>query len=255
MDTIASFVRNTHTRTSVPMKSKTIGIREARQIAASVDWQALEELAAATATYLPQVQEELSALQCAHTNNAARMRRRAVIFGLATPNRDEAQAIAWAVQSEQWLDILSPYALAHKSYLSPISGKPIKLGFYDSMSGAIAHLQRAGLWDHATVESLEETPGVGPKVARMIAAVLDPAHPTWTVDIWHMRQLLWASGNDYHVRPGVSKDAYGILEGVWLSFAARFFPGVATFAVQWAAWCVADGRFVSHSALWEDLAA
>lgn len=255
MDTVREFVSRTHTRTAEAMPSKSIGLAEARQIASSVDWDALAQIAEEARRYLPDVQEELTALAGAHANHGARMRKRAVIFGLATPNRDESQAIAWAVQSEAWLDILSPYALAHKSYCSPVHGKPIKLGFYGSMGSALAYLQRHHTWDHATLELLEQIPGAGPKVARMMQAVLDPTHPTWTVDIWHMRQLLWASGGDYRVRPSVKGNAYGILEGVWLSFKARFFPDVPTFAVQWATWCVADGRFVSHSALWADLAA
>jgi hypothetical protein len=102
---------------------------------------------------------------------------------------------------------------------------------------------------------LEALPGVGPKVARMIQAVLEPGATNWTVDLWHMRQLLWAADREYRVRVSCSAPAYKVLEAVWLEYAERFFPGVDTFAVQWATWCVADGRFNSHAKLWDDLAA
>ena len=87
----------------------------------------------------------------------------------------------------------------------------------------------------------------------MIRAILDPSEVAWTVDLWHQRQLLWAAGQHPAVRCSVSNPGYKVLEAVWLEYAERFFPGVPTFAVQWATWCAADGKFCSHAALWEDL--
>lgn len=253
MDSIETFVSLTHTRGKDALPVKTIGVKDARDIAAHVDWRAMGEIAKEAHRYLPEVMAEIQTLEDAHAASPERMKVRAFLFGIATPHRDESQAIAWAKQVEDLIDELDPDAMAHFAYVSPITGKRVNLGTYQAVAGAIRSGIARNVW-HGNLADLEATPGVGPKVARMIQAVLDPHAVSWTVDLWHARQLLWASDRDYRVAAAVSAAAYGILEGVWLSYAAQYFPGVPTWAVQWATWCAADGRFVSHQALWADLA-
>jgi hypothetical protein len=253
MDTISEFVVRTHTRGKGALPVKNIGINEARDIAAHINWTQMQSLAAEAGMYLPAVMQEISLLEDAHAASPDRMKVRAFLFGIATPHRDESQAIAWAHAVEHYIDELDPDAMAHFAYVSPVTGKRVNLGTYQAIAGAIRSGISRNVW-YGNLDDLEATPGVGPKVARMIQAVLDPHHVSWTVDLWHARQLLWASGRDYRVAASVSKPAYAILEGVWLSYAAQYFPGIPTWAVQWATWCAADGRFVSHKSLWEDLA-
>jgi len=253
MDTIQQFVERTHTRSRAPMPVTCLSLRDARSLVSEINWQAMQAIAGDAERYMAQVCPEIMRLRQAHARNPERMKVRAFLFGIATPHRDEAQAIAWAKQVEGLIDSLSPDEMAHYPYVSPVTGKRVHLGTYQAIAGAIRHGTRERVW-HGNLADLEDTPGVGPKVARMIQAVLDPDHPSWTVDLWHARQLLWAAGREYAVAASVSKPAYAMLEGVWLSYAQMCFPGIPTWAVQWATWCSADGRFVSHADLWSDLA-
>lgn len=253
MSPLTDFVTRTHTRSAGPMPAHTIGLTQARDIAASVDWSLMEAIAIEAGQYLTLVMDELASLQVAHERAPERMRVRAFLFGIATPHRDEAQAIAWARSVESLIDELDPDGMARHQYPSPVHGRPVSLGTYGAIAGAIKSGFSRAVW-HGNLADIEATPGIGPKVARMIQAVLDPHANTWTVDLWHARQLLFASGREYAVAARVSKTGYGILEGVWLTYKARFFPTYPTFAVQWASWCVAEGKFVSHAALWKDLA-
>ncbi len=147
---------------------------------------------------------------------------------------------------------MAPGTLAKHSYPTSINPRA-STGMYSALCTTLAYLQRVGPRTHWTISELEALPGVGPKVARMITAILDPHSVSWTVDLWHQRQLLWAAGQDPAVRCSAKTPAYKVLEAVWLEYADRYFPGVPTFAVQWATWNAADGKFCSHAALWQDL--
>jgi hypothetical protein len=253
MSTIAEFVTRTHSR-GANMPRRQIGIKDAQAIAENLNWSRMSELAAEAEKYLPQVMAEIETLRVALAANPERMQERAFWFGIATPNRDEAQSIGWAlgIDGYQWL---SPAAMAGKEYRSLATGKTARMGLREQLASTIFHARLRESWTDLAVDKLEALPGVGPKVARMIHAVANPDAHVWTVDLWHMRQLLHASGKDYVLKASTkSPKAYAIMESLWLDYAARFFPGVPTWAVQWATWCAADGRFVSHSALWADLA-
>lgn len=252
MTTLAEFVTRTHTRGSSPLPAKSIGLKEARDIAASVSWGLMSDISTSARQYLPQVMAEIASLERAHELHPERMKVRAFLFGIGTPHRDEAQAIAWAKSVESLIDDLDPDGMARHQYPSPVHGRPVSLGTYAAVAGAIRSGFDRAVW-HGNLSDLEATPGIGPKVARMIQAVLDPHANTWTVDLWHARQLLFASGRDYAVAAAVSKNGYSILEGVWLTYKATYFPSYPTWAVQWATWCAAEGKFVSHKELWEDL--
>jgi hypothetical protein len=254
MDTLVQFTTNTHTR-GENMKNVTLGLKSALDIAQAVDWHEMARLADQAREYLPAVQDELLTLKQAHASHPERMARRAILFGIATPNRDEVASIGWARMADQWFGFQSPRALARRRYESLVTGNMVSIGFYESLTTCLAQLERWESFTDATLAELEALPGVGPKVARMIQAVLEPGATNWTVVLWHMRQLLWAADREYRVRVSCSAPAYKVLEAVWLEYAERFFPGVDTFAVQWTTWCVADGRFNSHAKLWEDLAA
>jgi hypothetical protein len=255
MDTLTDFVTRTHTRTrGAKLPTRDIGVKDAQTIADTVDWARMAELAESASVYLPAVLNEIATLRLAHVQNPERMKVRALLFGIATPNRDEVQSIGWALEADQWFDILAPYALASRSYQSLVTHKRAHMGLREALTKTLAHIQWRQTWRDITIDALEALPGVGPKVARMITAVLNPDAHVFTVDLWHMRQLLWASGQEYCVKCGTSGKAYATLENVWLTYAQRFFPEIPTWAVQWATWCAADGRFVSHHALWADLA-
>jgi hypothetical protein len=252
MSTIAEFVSRTHTR-GANMPRRQIGIKDAQTIAENLNWSRMSELAAEAEKYLPQVLAEIETLRAALAAHPERMQERAFWFGIATPNRDEAQSIGWAlgIDGYQWL---SPAAMAGKEYRSLVTGKTARMGLREQLASTIFHARLRESWTDLAVDKLEALPGVGPKVARMIHAVANPDAKVFTVDLWHMRQLLWASGQDYVVKAATGGKAYAILEQLWLNYAVGYFPGVPTWAVQWATWCAADGRFVSHSALWADLA-
>jgi hypothetical protein len=256
MDTIADFVTRTHSRTrGATMPTRSIGIKDAQSIADSLDWTRMAELADAARLYLPDVLHEISALKTAHGRYPERMKRRALLFGIATPHRDEVQSIGWALSADEYYELLSPVLLARKPYTSLVTGKTAHMGLYQQLADTIAHSRLRQTLRDMSIDALESLPGVGPKVARMITAVCNPDAPVFTVDLWHMRQLLWATGQDYYVACNTSGRAYAILENIWLTYAQTFFPEVPTWCVQWSTWCAADGRFVSHQALWADLVA
>lgn len=252
MVTLEQFTSVTHNREQV-MGSLSIGLKSALSIAQDIDWAKMEELANASRVYLPAVNQELATLRAAHAANPDRMARRAILFGLSTPNRDEAQSVSWALHADSLYDVVQDNdTLVRLPYPSPVHGRPIKLGFYSSMVASLEYV-RALPGYQLTLEQIEAIPGAGPKVARMIQAVMRPDAKNWTVDVWHMRQLLWAAGRDFNVRVVCGNPGYKVLEALWLEYAERYFPGEDMFAVQWATWNVADGRFNSHAALWQDL--
>jgi hypothetical protein len=250
--TVSQFVADTHSR-KVKMQFRSIGLKDALRIAQAIDWDKMSDIADAARAHLPAVQEELALLRQAHATNPERMMKRAVLFGIATPNRSEDYSIGWALMAERYHAILDPQELPRKTFASLKTGRSCRIGMYKSLATTLAYLQRTGFQNHWTIAQLEAIPGVGPKVARMIMAVIDPSAVSWTVDLWHQRQILWAAGEPYAVRCSIANPGYKVFEAVWLEYAERYFPGVDTFAVQWASWCAADGRFVSHAALWRDL--
>jgi hypothetical protein len=255
MDSITEFVTRTHAKTrGQKLTPKTLGIRDAQTMARSLDWSRMADWAAETEKYLPQVLAEIETLRAALAAHPERMRERAFYFGIATPTRDEAQSIGWAlgIEAYTWL---SPAAMAGKEYQSLVTGKTARMGLREQLASTVFHARLRESWKDLSVSTLEALPGVGPKVARMIHAVANPDARVWTVDLWHMRQLLHASGKEYAVKASTdNKKAYAIMESLWLEYAERYFPNVPVWCVQWATWCAADGRFVSHSALWADLA-
>ncbi len=260
MDTVAEFVTATHTRTrGQKMPELSIGIASAKSIAERIDWDRMEKISESAKGYLPQVLEELESLKLAKQNNPQRLARRIFLFGISTPNRSEDQSIAYALAAEPYYGVLSAEDMARLT-VSFASGKQGNMGFYTSLERSIsdgyAMFPELDSPVHLEFTSLmEKIRGVGPKVARMMAAIAYPQAPIWTVDLWHGRQLLWAAGLNPVARVSIDAGAYSICEDVWLDYTARFFlHHLPTFAIQWATWCAAEGRFVSHKALWADLA-
>jgi hypothetical protein len=252
---LADFVQHTHSRGKQPIPDEKIGKAAAHELASLVDWSRMEEIAHAAHAYLPQVLEEIAHLERARDAHPDALKQRAFLFGISTPNRDERQSIAWALSVHPLYGYLSPHALANRTYTSRVTGKQFKIGMRQQLTSCLfaAQLQCIDC-DH--LSTLEALPGCGPKVARMIHAVANPRAKVWTVDLWHARQLLWAAGLEYRVRAAITKEAYAVLEEVWLNYAQAYFSSLTpTWAIQWATWCVANGRFESHAALWEDLAA
>ncbi len=260
MDTVAEFVSATHTRTHGQKKPDlSIGIASARNIAECIDWMRMAQIAESAKSYLTQVLEELESLHLAKQNNPQRLARRIFLFGISTPNRSEDQSIAYALAAEPYYGVLSAEDMARLTF-TVASGAQGSLGMYlaieRSISDGYAMFPELDSPVHLELTYLtEKIRGVGPKVARMMAAIAYPQAYIWTVDLWHGRQLLWAAGLSPVARVSIDAGAYSICEDVWLDYTARFFlHHLPTFAIQWATWCAAEGRFVSHKALWADLA-
>jgi hypothetical protein len=259
MDTVAEFVSATHTRVrGQKMPELSIGIASAKNIAERIDWDRMAQIAESAKDYLPQVLEELESLKLAKQNTPQRLARRIFLFGISTPNRSEDQSIAYALAAEPYYGVLSAEDMSRLTVTFD-SGKQGNMGFYTSLERSISdgyallgELDRPA-WLESTYLT-EQIRGVGPKVARMMSAIAYPHGYQWTVDLWHGRQLLWAAGLNPVARVSIDAGAYSVCQSVWLDYADRFFADTPTFAVQWATWCAAEGRFVSHKALWADLA-
>ena len=256
MHTLETFVKRTHSRCET-MLPESIGIAAARELVSRVDGDALAELASASRQYLPAVLEEIEELQSAIAHNPAELARRAVLFGIATPNRDETHSLAWAMSAAAHYRTLSPEALANVTYASLKTGKESRIGLRKSLTTALedvyARFEDVRPAD-LVPEALESVRGIGPKVARMITAVANPDAHVWTVDLWHIRQLLWAAGLEYRVRASVDANAYQFLEERWLQYRDDFFSDVPVWSAQWSTWNAADGRHNPHNVLWWDLA-
>jgi hypothetical protein len=251
---LADFVQHTHSRGKQSMPDERIGKAAAHELASLVDWSRMEQIAHEAKRYLPQVMEEIAHLERARAANPTHLKQRAFLFGISTPNRDERQSIAWALSVHPLYDSLSPAELATRPYTT-FTGKTAHIGMYRQLTACLTAAQTQCV-DCDQLSTLEALPGCGPKVARMIHAVSNPRAHVWTVDLWHARQLLWAAGLEYRVKAVVNKEAYSVLEEVWLNYALTYFSSdTPMWAIQWATWCVANGRFESHAALWEDLAA
>jgi hypothetical protein len=252
---LADFVQHTHSRGKQPLPDEKIGKAAAHELASLIDWSRMAQIAHAAHAYLPQVMGEIAHLERAREANPTQLKQRAFLFGISTPNRDERQSIAWALSVHPLYGYLSPAALANRTYTSRVTGKQFKIGMRQQLTSCLFADQLQCI-DCDQLSTLEALPGCGPKVARMIHAVANPRAHVWTVDLWHARQLLWAAGLEYRVRATVNKEAYPVREQVWLTYASTYFSSdTPMFAIQWSTWCVANGRFESHAALWEDLAA
>ena len=256
MDSLDTFRTRTHSRAEA-MQSLSVGLKTAREILANIDESAMQTLAEEARTYLPAVLSEIDELQTAIVANPAELAKRAVLFGISTPNRDETHSLAWAIAAAPHFGTRSPRDLSETHYPSPRTGSACRIGLRQALTRALEdvytrfeNVRPADL----SPATLEPIPGIGPKVARMITAVANPHAHVWTVDLWHIRQLLWAAGMEYRVRASVDARAYGLLETRWLEYRDAYFQDVPAFAAQWSAWNVADGRHNPHHSLWQDLA-
>lgn len=256
MDTLATFRQRTHSRCDT-MQSLSVGLARAYAIIEAVDDDAMATLATEARAYLPAVMTEVTQLQAAIVANPEELAQRAVLFGISTPNRDEVQSLAWAMAAAPHYRTEAPEVLVETTYASPSTGKASRIGLRQSLTRALEDVYARFedvRPDDLHPQTLEPVWGIGPKVARMITAVANPEAYVWTVDLWHIRQLLWAAGLEYRVRASVDARAYGVLEARWLQYRDAYFADVLPFAAQWATWNVADGRHNSHNRLWRDLA-
>lgn len=234
-----------------------ISATSARNIAANLDWGKMAEIADAARDYLPDVGAEVCTLRQALRKNPDRMARRALLFAIATPKRDEQTSIGWALAAESHYGIIDAEDLSRLRFTSLVTGNMRSAGLYLALEKSIRDSQALfptiALQD-VTPDNLTGIRGVSNKVARMASAVADPDGEFFTVDMWHARQLLWASGQDYLLEVSVSKPAYPILEELWMEYRRRFFADVPMWVCQWATWNAAQGSHESHAALWNDLA-
>ena len=136
MHTLETFVRRTHSR-GASMPSESIGVAAARELVARVDNAAMAELAAVSRQYLPAVLEEIDELQSAIAHNPEELARRAVLFGIATPNRDETHSLAWAKSVAAQYRTLSPEALANATYPSPTTGQTCRIGLRQALTSSL----------------------------------------------------------------------------------------------------------------------
>ncbi len=237
--------------------SLNISAATARNIAANLDWQKMAQIAREADQYIDVVSTEVATLRQALHNNPERMARRALLFAIATPKRDEQTSIGWALAAESHYGIVDAYDLSHMTYVSLTTGNVCRIGLNQALERSIRDSQ--ALFPTLTLaditpDNMAQVSGISHKVARMASAVANPDGEFWTADMWHMRQLLWASGQDYVLEVGTGKPAYPILEEIWMEYRRRFFPKTPCWIVQWAAWDAAQGSHESHCTLWQDLA-
>lgn len=231
----------------------------ARELIAGMDAAMLGSLTDETRRYLPAVLAELAELDAAITRNETAVRRRAILFGCATPKTGVDTSIHVAVSvahhpAEYWRDRAAGERtlrnLPHPNtpgvpYSSPMPPRLARI------YAAASHLLEDPSILNETV--LEACWGIGPKVSRMCLAVAFPHARRFTIDLWHGRQMLACNGMDYRTNVGIDAAAYPALEAFWLQWADDNFPGVPTFAVQWACWNVCENRHRSHRRLWADI--
>ena len=237
--------------------SLNISAATARNIAENLDWQKMAMIARETDQYIDMVSAEVATLRKALRNNPERMARRALLFAIATPKRDEQTSIGWALAAESHYGIVDAYDLARMRYVSLKTGNVCRIGLNQGLECSIRDSQALFptlTLSDITPDTMAQITGISHKVARMASAVASPDGEFWTVDMWHMRQLLWASNQDYVLEVGWGKPAYPILEAIWMEYRRRFFPTTPCWIVQWATWNAAQGSHESHCALWQDLA-
>jgi hypothetical protein len=205
MHTLETFRQRTHSRGEI-MQSLSVGLKTAREVIGAIDDTAMETLAVEAREYLPAVMTEIDELQTAIVANPAELARRAVLFGIATPNRDEVHSLAWAMAAAPHYGARGPVDLAETTYVGPASGKQSRIGLRQALAKSLEDVYTR--FDDVrptdlSPNTLETVRGIGPKVARMITAVANPSAHVWTVDLWHIRQLLWAAGLEYRARASV----------------------------------------------------
>jgi hypothetical protein len=239
------------------MPIETIGKGAAAELLARIDPAAMRYLAGSARQYVPAVRAEVDELSWAIARNPRALARRALLFGISTPNNDERQSLAWALAAYPRFGQVGPRALANTTYRSPVGGKRRKVGMYTEIARSLKDVYRDysdAVPADLTPQRLETVRHIGPKVARMITAVANPSAHVWTVDLWHARQMLWAANLEYRVKAAVSAIAYPALEAFWLDYRDEYFADQPCWVAQWATWDAANGQHESHRALWADLA-
>lgn len=239
-----------------------LSVRETKDILQDVDWTGpeMDSLATLTRRFIPAVQAEIDLLDLAREHSWFALARRAIVFGLTTPQRDVDTAIdvaLWVTRPEHIHRLCTlDGAIALVQKYEHRDGRMVGLSGYKAL-GKSLHLAYPVIADPRpdalTVTALESMHGVGKKVARMITAVLNPHVRVYTVDLWHARQLLAAAGRNYAVKPYVSTPAYEMIEGAFLAYVDRVFPGVPAWTAQWSMYDAAYGEHRSHARLWADL--
>ena len=258
MHSLETFVTRTHGKSGGTMESESFGLANSREALSRIDCSRVDALAALSRTYVPAVRAEVDELRRAIAARPREMARRALLFGLSTPNNDEADSLAWAMAAYPRFGKVGPRALANTVYHSPVTRKRTRIGLREDLRKGLVDIYRDysdAVPADLTPERLEGVFRIGPKVARMISAVANPDARVWTVDLWHARQLLWLAGLEYRVRASVSPVAYPMLERFWLDYRDEYFADQPVWVAQWATWDAANGRHEPHRQLWADLAA
>ena len=260
MHTLEQFTYRTSPRNKAEgtMPTESLGLRNATELVARIQPDAMATLAERARTYVPAVRAEVDELSAALATNPRAIARRALLFGLSTPNNDERDSVAWSTAAYPHFGTLSPVELSEIWYPSPVTGTPTRVGIRTELAAGLADIYRDfsdAVPADLTPERLERVRHIGPKVARMITAVANPDARVFTVDLWHARQLLWAADLEYRARVSVSPIAYPMLEQVWLDYRDQYFSDQPTWVCQWATWDAANGRHEPHRQLWADLAA
>ena len=259
MDSLETFVRRTSPKSKSlgVMPLEDIGKASAAELLRMVDLGAMQQLAGAARQYVPAVRAEIDELKSAIAKNPHAVARRALLFGISTPNNDERDSLCFALATYPRFGKVGPRALAQTRYPSAVSGTRRRVGMYQDIARGLKDIYRD--FSEATPadlhpEALERVHHIGPKVARMVTAVANPDAHVWTVDLWHARQLLWAANLEYRVKASVSATGYPALEQFWLDYRDEYFSDQPVWVAQWSTWDVANGQHESHRALWADLA-
>jgi hypothetical protein len=239
------------------MPAESFGLGNTQQVLGMVDPAAMRYLASEARRYVPTVRAEIDELRLAIARKPREVARRAMLFGISTPNNDERDSLCFALAAYPRFGEVGPKALANTRYPSSVTGKIRRVGMYQDIEKGLRDIYRD--YSEATPadlhpEALERVWHIGPKVARMITAVANPDAHVWTVDLWHARQVLWAAGLEYRVKASVTAAAYPALEAFWLDYRDEYFADQPCWVSQWSTWCAANGRFESHRSLWADLA-
>ena len=259
MQTWAEFHERTGSKSLISGKVS-LGVGRMRDTLANVAWDGPlgDQLADLAQTYMPAVLEEIADLDAARAADWQTVARRAIIFGLASPQRDVDQAIDIARHIERDWTRLCTLRGAHELTFRIVTrdGRVIGCSGWKTLAAnlhACFGLIENPTPERFTVPAMEALAGAGPKVARMILAVANPHQRVWTLDLWHGRQLLAMSGQTYAHKISVVAVAYADGEQAFLAWAERTMPNVPAWARQWATWCAAFGSFKSHRHLWADI--
>ena len=258
MDSLATFVDRTQSKRLAPMETESFGLANSEELIRRIDPACMRDLASVARTYVPAVRAEVDELYRAIARNPQALARRALLFGMSTPNNDERDSLQWAMAAFPRFGTVGPRALANTVYRSCVTRTKRRVGMRQELALGLKDVYRDfanAAPDDLYPEALEQVRHVGPKVARMITAVANPDAHVWTVDLWHGRQLLWAAGLEYRAKVSVTARAYPLLERVWLDYRDEYFSDQPCWVAQWATWDAANGQHEPHRQLWADLAA